>query len=188
MATLIVDCRSDQGAECSAAYQASKQRYLDVAQLIEAARHQMPSVISVWLVGTSLGTVSSAFVPLHAPPGVFAGTIHTATITNPNRPPPFVRVEPLIGFDYRRIGIPQAVIHHINDPCPATPFAMAQRIAEASGVPLVAIAGAGQRRGDPCEAQSEHGFIGVERSVMQEIQKMVTGGVGVSRRLEFKPD
>ncbi len=186
VATLIVDCRSDQGPECSGAYQSSAQRYLDVARLIEAARQDLPSVTDVWLVGTSLGTISSAFMPIHATAGAFAGTIHTASIVDPRRYRSTLQA--MIDFDYRRIPIPQAFVHHVDDPCEATTFRSAQRISEAAGVPLIAVTGAGQRRGDPCQANSEHGFIGIERSVMAEIRKMVLDGVGVSRRLELSVD
>ena len=186
VATLIVDCRSDKGSECSATYQSSEQRYHDVAQLIGIARQRLPSVTSVWLVGTSLGTISSAYLPTYAPAGMFAGVIHTATITDPRR---FrFQFQSMIDFNYLRIPIPQAFVHHMNDPCTGTPFRLAQQISEAAGVPLISVTGVGDRRGDPCEAYTEHGFIGVERSVMVEIQKMVVGGVGVSRRLDFIAD
>lgn len=186
VATLIVDCRSDRGPECSAEYQASAQRYADVRPLIALARNQVPTLTQVWLIGTSLGTVSSAYLPVRAPTGSFAGALHTATITEPERFLPSLQV--MVGFDYRRLGIPQAFVHHVDDSCRVTPFRWAQRIGETAGVPVIAIAGSAEPRGDPCQAFSQHGFIGVERSVMVEMHRMILNGVGESRRLQMTPD
>ena len=183
VATLVVDCRTDQGDLCSGDYQASKQRHEDVARLVSAARAQVPSIKSVWLVGTSLGTISSAFMPTYASPGELAGVLHTATITDPYRGQ---NARGLVRFDYRRIAIPQAFVHHKDDPCVATPYQRAESIAREAGVTLVTVTGAKGARGDPCQAQTQHGFVGVERAVMAELRRMMLEGVGSSRTLALE--
>ncbi|ROZ78295.1 alpha/beta hydrolase [Ramlibacter sp. WS9] len=185
VATLVVDCRTDQGDLCSGEYQASRQRHEDVARLIAAARAQLPSIKHVWLVGTSLGTISSAFMPTHASAGEFAGVLHTAAITDPYRGQ---NARSLVRFDYRRVGIAQAFVHHMDDPCVATPYQRAESIAREAGVTLVSVTGAKGVRGDPCQAQTQHGFVGVERAVMTELRRMMTEGVGSSRTLAVEPD
>lgn len=82
IASLIVDCQSESGDYCSSSYQASKQRQMDVDQLIAEVRARNPSITEIWLIGTSMGTVSSSFMPIHNPTG-YAGAIHTASITEP---------------------------------------------------------------------------------------------------------
>ena len=82
IALLLVDCRSDSGDTCTAKYQASPERQTDVMALIQAVRQQLPSIQKVWLVSTSMGSISSAFMPMHGK-GVYAGAIHTAAITEP---------------------------------------------------------------------------------------------------------
>ena len=61
-------------------YQASKERQQDVQKLINEVKKQVPSIKDVWLVGTSMGTVSSSFMPMHDSQA-YAGAIHTATIS-----------------------------------------------------------------------------------------------------------
>lgn len=185
VATLVVDCRTDQGDLCSGEYQASRQRYEDVARLVSAARAQLPSVKHVWLVGTSLGTISSAFMPTYAGPGEFAGVLHTAAITDPYRGQ---NARSLVRFDYRRVGIAQAFVHHKDDPCVATPYQRAESIAREAGVTLVSVTGAKGVRGDPCQAQTQHGFAGVERAVMAELRRMMLEGVGSTRTLAVEAD
>jgi hypothetical protein len=185
VATLVVDCRTDQGDLCSGEYQASRQRYEDVARLVSAARAQLPSVKHVWLVGTSLGTISSAFMPTYASPGEFAGVLHTAAITDPYRGQ---NARSLVRFDYRRVGIAQAFVHHKDDPCVATPYHRAESITMEAGVTLVGVTGAKGVRGDACQAHTQHGFVGVERAVMAELRRMMLEGVGTTRTLAVEAD
>lgn len=172
IAMLLVDCRSDSGDECAAAYQASVQRQTDVAALIQAARQQLPSIQSVWLVSTSMGSISSAFMALHGQ-GLYAGAIHTATITEPDAPYSYRQ---LGGFDYGRIQGVQAFVHHQNDPCPLTTYAGAARLAQKFNIPLVTVRGGSGFQGRPCQAFSEHGFRGMELEVMQHIAQILTSG------------
>ena len=79
--TLVVDCNTHLGDYCTPAYQASRQRQSDVQALIDTVRKDHPSLKEVWLLGTSMGTISSAFMALHAP-GQYAGVVHTASITD----------------------------------------------------------------------------------------------------------
>jgi hypothetical protein len=62
IATLLVDCRSDSGDECSPSYQSSPQREQDLRKLILEVKRANPTIESVWLVGTSGGTITSAYI------------------------------------------------------------------------------------------------------------------------------
>ncbi len=169
IATLIVDCRSDSGDSCSSRYQASAARQADVQKLIEAVRGRAPSLASVWLIGTSLGTVSSAFMAAHGG-GLYAGVLHTATITEVER------AGEMRDFDYGQIGVPQAFVHHRDDPCGVTRYASVERIAAKFHIPLVSVAGGSDFSGAPCEAYSQHGFRGKEVEVMRHMAGIMTGG------------
>ena len=63
VASLVVDCQSESGDYCSSSYQASKQRQEDVDRLIAEVRSRAPSIAEVWLLGTSMGTISSGNPP-----------------------------------------------------------------------------------------------------------------------------
>lgn len=172
IATLIVDCPSDSGDECTSSYQASKQREQDVSSLIGAVKKQLPTITQVWLVGTSMGTISSAYMPLHNP-SAFAGVIHTASITQP-----YVKnsYRELGDFDYKKINIFQTFVHHFNDPCPLTTYAGAQRIAQTFGVALMTVRGSDGVQGPACKANTEHGFKGKEKEVMHAIGGIIKAG------------
>jgi hypothetical protein len=172
VASLIVDCHSDSGDYCASYYQASKQRQEHVDALIAEVKKRVPSIQEVWLVGTSLGTISSSFMPLHNPTG-YAGAIHTASITDP-----FARnsYRELVNFDYRKTSIPQFFVHHSNDPCALTTYPSAKAIADKFKVPLITVFGGSGFQGGACEAFTEHGFRGKEKEVMNAMAQLITTG------------
>lgn len=170
LALLMVDCRSDSGDECRDGYQSSPQRHADVLRLVQAARRELPSVRSVWLVGTSMGTISSSFMARYGAAD-FEGAIHTASITEPAR-----SYRSLIDFDYGATRIRQVFVHHRDDPCVVTTYASARAIATRYKIPLVTVVGGSDFRGRPCDAFTEHGFRGVEAQVMREIRQIILTG------------
>ncbi len=172
VASLIVDCQSDTGYECASYYQASKQRQEDVDKLISEVKVRHPSISEVWLVGTSMGTISSSFMPTFNPTG-YAGAIHTASITDPYAQGSY-RV--LGGFDYAKSNIPQFFVHHQNDPCALTSYTSAKSIASKYNVPLVTVSGGKDFQGGACQAFTEHGFRGKEKEVMNAISTIITSG------------
>jgi hypothetical protein len=175
IATLLIDCHSDSGDICSSSYQASSSRQQDVQMLIETVRDRFTSIQQVWLVGTSMGTISSSFMAMHSP-SRYAGAIHTAAITEPYAPRSY---RELGEFDYRRSGVPQFFVHHRDDPCSLTTYSGAKRIAEKQGVPLISVSGGEGFQGDACGAMTEHGFRGMERLTMLAIGALIrTGTVG----------
>ena len=163
MLTLVVDCNTHVGDYCTPAYQASRQRQSDVQALIEAVRKDHPALKEVWLLGTSMGTISSAYMALYGA-GQYAGVVHTASITDFGGRRPYTELE---GFDYARITIPQLFVHHADDPCASTNYASAQKIAQKFSLPLMTVQGGSGFKGDPCAARTQHGFQGRESAVMK---------------------
>jgi hypothetical protein len=172
IASLIVDCQSDSGDYCTSTYQASKQRQEDVDKLIAEVKRRTPSISEVWLIGTSMGTISSSFMPLHNP-SAYAGAIHTASITEPYARNSY---RELGGFDYKKTAVPQYFIHHAADPCFLTTYAGAQSITEKYKVPLITVTGGSNFKGDPCKAFTEHGFRGKEKDVMRAVGAIIKTG------------
>lgn len=164
IAALIVDCHSKSGPICSADYQTSEGRQRDVAALIQETVTRLPSIQEIWLIGTSMGTLSSAFMPFHAKT-YYAGAIHTATLTET-----FDRYPQLHQFSYKSQEIPQFFIHHENDPCRLTQYSKIQKIAQRNNIPLITARGGGNFKGEACKAFTEHGFRGIEKQVMREIK------------------
>lgn len=172
IATLIVDCQSDSGDYCSSAYQASKQRQEDVDKLINEVKRRTPSIAEIWLIGTSMGTISSSFMPLHNP-SAYAGAIHTASITEPYARNSY---RELGGFDYKKTVVPQYFIHHAADPCYLTTYAGAQSITDKYKIPLITVTGGSGFKGNACNAFTEHGFRGKERDVMHAVGVLMKTG------------
>lgn len=173
IATLIVDCRSDATSPCSARYQASPQRQQDVQRLIDEVRRRLPSIRSVWLVGTSMGTISSAYMPLHAPEA-YAGAIHTAGITEPDAPGSYGE---MARVDLRKTThTAHFIVHHRDDPCALTTWRGAQRWSREFGAPLLTVTGGSGFTGPACMAHTEHGFKGREPEVMRAIARIITTG------------
>jgi hypothetical protein len=172
VASLIVDCQSESGDVCSSSYQASKQRQEDVDRLIAEVKLRSPTIAEVWIVGNSMGTVSSSFMPLHNQSG-YAGAIHTASITDPYAKNSF---KELSDFDYKKSSLPQFFVHHANDPCRLTTYSSAKAIAERYGVPLLTVSGGSEFRGSLCGAFTEHSFKGKEKEVMTAISALIKSG------------
>ena len=172
VASLIVDCQSESGDYCASNYQASKQRQEDVDKLISEIKKRTPSITEVWLVGTSMGTISSSFMPLHNPTA-YAGAVHTASITEPYARGSY---RELGGFDYKKSQVPQFFVHHINDPCGVTTYSGAKSIAEKYGVALVTVSGGAGFQGPACAAFTEHGFRGKEKEVMNAVTAIIKTG------------
>ena len=172
IASLIVDCPSDSGDYCSSTYQASKQRQEDVDKLIAEIKRLTPSISEVWLIGTSMGTISSSYMPIHNPSG-YAGAIHTASITEPYARNSY---RELGGFDYKKTAVPQYFVHHAADPCFLTTYAGAKSITDKYKVPLITVTGGGDFKGNACNAFTEHGFRGKEKDVMRNIGAIIKTG------------
>jgi hypothetical protein len=71
-----------------------------------------------------------------------------------------------------RIRVPVLVVHHVDDGCNHCPFsgtsALMNKLVNARKKELLPVKG-GESRGDPCEAQSYHGFNGIEAQVVKKI-------------------
>lgn len=172
IATLVVDCHSESGDQCSSSYQASKQRQEDVDKLIAEVKKRWPSIGDVWLVGTSMGTISSSFMAMHNPTA-YAGAIHTAAITDPYARNSY---KELGNFDYKTTAPVHVFIHHINDPCSLTTYPSAKLISEKFNVSLITVTGGTGFQGAACEAMTQHGFRGKEKEVMTAIATLIKSG------------
>lgn len=142
---------------------------MDIKAVIAWAREQ--AKIPVWLVGTSRGTQSAAFVAteLVGPDGP-DGLVLTSTILTDNkgRPVPAMPLE--------KLRIPVLVVHHEQDACSHCAFPDAPQLMEKlSNSPrkqLLPFIG-GENRGDACEAMSYHGFNGLEKEVVRQIASWI---------------
>src|SRR5690349_16429696 len=167
-ATAIVDAPSDQPRGYSDAFRASPRSARDLAQVAASLHGRLPDAKLV-LVGTSRGTISTAYVG-SALPDVWDAVVHTSTLSSPARG----RATPLIGFDYGSIRPRQLFVHHADDGCFLCSYEALRRIAESGQYALITVHG-GDVRGEPCEASSHHGFYGRDKVVVAAIKAWISG-------------
>ena len=124
--------------------------------------------LPVWLIGTSRGTQSVAYVATTLAGNVDSpdGIVLTSTIlTDPKG-----RSVPKMALD--RLTVPVLVVHHENDGCshckPSDLPSLMDKLTNASRKEMITFSG-GTSRGDPCEAKAHHGFNGIEQDVVGKI-------------------
>lgn len=121
----------------------------------------------VWLIGTSRGTQSAAYVATEAagPEGP-DGPVLTATI------PKDSRSRPVPAMPLERLRIPVLVVHHEQDACAYCLFAdmpaLMDKLADVPRRELLTFHD-GRNQGEPCEAFSYHGFNGLEAEVVAQV-------------------
>jgi dienelactone hydrolase len=125
----------------------------------------------VWLVGTSRGTQSAAYVATELPAsaGGADGLVLTSTVLNSNARN-IDRAVPAMPLE--RVAVPVLVVHHKLDGCRVCPFTDVPRLMDkltaSPRKELIAIEG-GVSDGNPCEAFAHHGYNGVEPEVVGKI-------------------
>ena len=135
----------------------------------------------VWLVGTSMGTLSAANAASRLTEGGPDGLVLTSSVTRePGRGARSVR-----DVSLEDIRIPTLVVHNRDDECRVTPFADVEALKgwlkQAPKGEILAVAGGDRPRSDPCEAMSYHGFLGLEAQVVRAITDWIKAAQGVGK-------
>jgi pimeloyl-ACP methyl ester carboxylesterase len=134
----------------------------DIGKVVADLKTRFPG-LPVFLVGTSRGTISAASVGKRLGPAL-DGVVLTATLFLASR-----REPGLSGFDFATIASPLLFVHHTDDGCTYTPYASAKRVAER--YPLISVSGGNPPQSTPCEAMSQHGFLGKEAQAVDAMTK-----------------
>jgi len=162
----IVGRPSDHG-DLDAAFRGGADHVADLKAI--AAKVKAEYGKPVWLVGTSLGTISAAAAASAMAPGEIAGIVLSSSVTGTNRYTA-LSVPQLRLSD---IGVPVLVMHHRKDACDVCDPYQAHRIVEAlDHAPvkkLLLVEGGGWPRGKPCQALHYHGYIGMETEAVKDI-------------------
>jgi dienelactone hydrolase len=163
---VVVDAPSDrQSFPFLGGYRQRPEHTADIKAIVAWVREQ--AKVPVWLVGTSRGTQSAAYVATElsgsdGPDGIVLTS--SILIDERGRPVPAMPLE--------RLRIPVLVVHHEADACKYCLFrdvpGLMDKLSAAPRKQLLAIKG-GNDRGDPCEAFAYHGFNGLEREVVSQI-------------------
>ncbi len=163
----ILDAPSDQqgGRGMSDEFRLGDSHFTDMTAVIGDLEKRFPGV-PLFLVGTSRGTISAA--ALGAKLGQrTAGVVLTSSMF---RQAPKNSQEPgpgLSRFDFTTIKVPLLFVHHVSDQCQSTPYGDAARLSDK--YPLITVFGGASPQSGPCEAFSQHGFLGKESDTVEQI-------------------
>jgi len=167
IADVIVDSPSDQlPGGMSDRFRLGQDHAADIRALITDLKRRFPGA-KIFLLGTSRGTISAA--ALGAGLGdVVQGVVLSSTVTNSDR-----AGTGLSAFDFGSIKVPVLLVHHRDDGCRSSPYYGAERLAKK--FPLVSVSGGDPPQSEPCEAMSQHGYLGREAPTAQAIRNWMLG-------------
>ena len=162
----VIDAPSDrQSPPFLAGFRQKPEHSADLKAVIAWMREQ--AKVPVWLVGTSRGTQSAAYVAteLSSPEGPDGIVLSSTILTDDaGRPVPAMALG--------KIRIPVLVVHHEQDGCAHCAFAnvpaLMEKLDNSPRKELLSFKG-GENKGDPCEAMAYHGFNGLDREVVPQI-------------------
>lgn len=121
----------------------------------------------IWVVGTSMGTISAAAVAIQDREGLVSGVVLTSSILA------YKIAGAVPTQKLAAIRVPTLVVHHAQDACWACPPSDARRLADALiNAPikkLMLISGGSGVSGDPCEPMHHHGYVGMQQEVVDVI-------------------
>ena len=165
--TAILDAPSDQqgGWGMGDEFRLGGEHFIDVAAVVADLNKRFPA-LGIFLVGTSRGSVSAAALGARFGERM-AGVVLTATVfrqTGRNSKEPGIG---LSRFDFSTIKAPLLLAHHVGDQCATTPYGDAARLSDK--FPLITVWGGSPPQSDPCEAFSQHGFLGKEPETVEQI-------------------
>ena len=162
---VIVDAPSDrQTAPFLSGFRQTPEHVADLKAVIAWARTNSPA--PVWLIGTSRGTQSAAYIAtqLQGKDGPDGLVLTSTILTDP-------KGRPVTAMDLGQIRIPTLVVHHEQDACSHCAYsdipALMSKLNNAPQKQLLSFKG-GENKGDPCEAYAYHGFNGLESEVVQQ--------------------
>jgi pimeloyl-ACP methyl ester carboxylesterase len=163
----IVDAPSDQqkGSGMSDAFRLGNDHFTDIAAVVNDVGNRF-SGTPIFLIGTSRGTVSAAAVGARLPEKI-SGVVLTATMFRETSRKVQDPGAGLSKFDFATIKTPVLFVHHVSDQCAVTPYGEAARLSDK--YPLISVFGGAAPQSGPCDAFSQHGFLGKESETVEEI-------------------
>jgi hypothetical protein len=167
VAVAIVDSPSDQQrAGMDDGFRTGRAHLEDLSAVVKDLRSRFPEA-KIFLVGTSRGTLSAAYVG-RALGDAVDGVVLTSTVFYGGR-----RGFGLSGFGFGSIKAPLLFVHHVHDRCPQCPYGDAERLGRSFA--LISVSGGRPSESDPCDPFAAHGYFGKEEETVQAIKAWMLG-------------
>ncbi len=162
----VVDSPSDRrGMDYD--FRTSKEHLQDITKVVEYLTSK--GYKSIYLVGTSRGTISAAYLGAELKHADIKGIILTSTMSYSE----FLRWIPL-----EKISYPVLLVHHRQDECKHCPFDEAAHMVKAfkhsPKVDFKGVTGGASPQSGPCEPLSAHGYFGIENQVVDIIVNWIS--------------
>ena len=162
----VMDVPSDHASGMTDEFRSGAEHAQDVASVASDLRKRNPGV-KVILVGTSRGTVSAAYAG-RALGAKVDGVVLTSSTFRATR-----NSLGLNGFAFRDIAAPLLFVHHEHDDCMSCCSYAETHWRD--DYPMITVKGGNAGSGNPCEAQSHHGYLGQEAQVVAAIKGWIAG-------------
>lgn len=171
----VVDAPSDKQEGMNGIFRMGGEHAGDISAVADHLKKQ--SGLPVWLVGTSMGTFSAAGGAIAAKN--IDGLVLTSTITRA-KPDWKIRSshpDGVASMPLAKVSVPTLIVSHRKDGCDITPAADAPKLSKAlknaRKVETVLLDGGAPPQSEPCEAKSQHGFLGIEGPAVDAIAKFI---------------
>ncbi len=162
--TAIADAPSDESGGMSDPFRSSKAHHVDIRAAVDFLVSE--GVREVFLIGTSRGTVSVAYLASVMRRPKVKGYVLTASVET-------------IVFDTERIENPVLMAHHADDECHVTTLTGARAayntLLRSPRKAFITVSGGDMSLTHPCRAMSAHGFLGVERETVAAVVEWLNG-------------
>ena len=171
----VIDAPSDRQDGMNAIFRMSGGHAADIGAV--AAYLKTQAQVPVWLVGTSMGTFSAAEGAIGAK-GI-DGLVLTSTITRSKPDWKIATSHPngVASMALPQVTVPALIMFHRKDGCDITPAAdapkLSARLTKAKTVETVLLDGGDPPISEPCEAKSQHGYLGIESKAVETIAAFI---------------
>ena len=165
---VAVDAPSDEWCCFTSGFRAGN-RYAEDLRGLRAEIEKRYGALPFHIIGTSEGSVS-AYYAARALQREGDRVVFTASLFLSSR-----NAVGLATMDMKAVTVPALLVHHADDPCSYTPYTAAKSMAQRTGYPLITVRHANAGSGPACNAQTPHGFIGVESETVSAIDAWLRG-------------
>lgn len=164
-AGVIVDAPSDYSGGMSDEFRQSKEHMKDVTKIVDHLAKQ--GFENILLVGTSRGTLSVGYLSTAMKDSRIKGVVFTSSMDD------------IVFFPLGKILYPTLFVHHLSDGCFVTEYGGAvsnyQKLASSPRKHFLSVSGGDTPQSRACGALSEHGYLGIEKEVVQAIADWSAG-------------
>ncbi len=171
LSVVVVDAPSDRQRQAfTGGFRLRPEHVADIKAVIAWLKQQ--TSVPVWLIGTSRGTQSAAFIAtqLSVDEGGPDGLVLTSTVLQDEKE------RSVLELPLEKIRVPVLVVHHSQDECKNCSYRyisyLMNKLNNTPRKELITVTG-GISRGDACQSFAYHGFNGQEKEVVGKIAEWV---------------